>query len=325
MNLNKVLLIGGSGFLGASIAEQLVREGIVVTVPTRRAHRAKHLLMMPTVDIVEADVHDADRLAELICGQDAVINLVGILHGDFEREHVALPKLIAETCVATGTLRLIQMSALNASIAGPSAYLQSRYRGESAVLEVVKRHPTLNVTMFRPSVVFGEADRFLNMFATLIRLSPFVPLGSPDARFQPVWVEDVARAVVQCLAMRETFTRTYALVGPKIYTLRELLEFVMTVKGAHRPIVGLNAGLSMLQAALFERLPGRLITRDNVRSMSVASTSNEPFPPIFGVAHSMEVIVPGYLQTDATDATTAAGRARYNQFRHRAGRRLESA
>ena len=322
MNLNKVLLIGGGGFLGASIAEQLVREGIVVTVPTRRANRAKHLLMLPTVEIVEADVHDANRLAELICGQDAVINLVGILHGDFEREHVALPKLIAETCVATGTLRLIQMSALNASIAGPSAYLQSRYRGESAVLEMVKRHPMLNVTMFRPSVVFGEADRFLNMFATLIRLSPFVPLGSPTALFQPVWVEDVARAVVQCLSMRETFTRTYPLVGPKTYTLRELLEFVMTVKGAHRPIVGLNAGLSMLQAAVFERLPGKLITRDNVRSMRVASTSNEPFPPIFGAAHSIEVIVPGYFQTDATDA---AGRARYNQFRHRAGRRLESA
>ena len=319
MNIGKVLLVGGSGFLGASIAEQLVRKGILVTVPTRREERAKHLRVLPTVEVVEADVHDADRLAELVCGNDAVINLVGILHGDFAREHIALPKQIAEACVGTGTPRLIQMSALNASITGPSAYLQSRDRGEAAVLDVARRHPSLSVTIFRPSVIFGEHDRFLNMFATLIRFSPFVPLGSPDARIQPVWEEDVARAVVQCLPMRESFGHSYPLVGPHVYTLRELLEYVMYLTGQRRPIFGLGGGLSALQAAVFERLPGKLITRDNVRSMSIPNTSNEPFPAIFGEAHAMECIVPGYLQNNALDI---GGRARYSRFRHRAGRSL---
>ena len=319
MNIAKVLLVGGSGFLGAAIAEQLVRKGIAVTVPTRRAERAKHLLVLPTVEVVEADVHDADRLAELVCGNDAVINLVGILHGDFEREHVALPRQIAEACVSTGTQRLIQMSALNASITGPSAYLQSKDRGEAAVLDVAIRHPALNVTLFRPSIVFGESDRFLNMFATLVNFSPFVPLGSPDARIQPVWVEDVARAVVRSLAMRETFGHTYPLVGPRVYTLRELLQFVMRLTGHHRPILGLGTGLSALQAAVFERLPGKLITRDNVRSMSIPNTSSKPFPAIFGEAHAMESIVPGYLQNNARDI---AGRPRYDRFRYRAGRSL---
>ncbi len=319
MKISKVLLVGGSGFLGASVAEQLVRQGIFVTVPTRISERAKHLRVLPTVEILEADVHDADRLAELVCGKDLVINLVGILHGDFEREHVALPRQIAEACVAGGITRLIQMSALNASVTGPSAYLQSRGRGEEAVHDVAKRHPALDVTVFQPSVVFGARDRFLNMFATLATFSPVVPLGSPNARFQPVWVEDVARAVVQGLSMRETFGRTYPLVGPHEYTLRELLEYVMQVTGQHRPILGLGSGLSALQAAVFERLPGKLITRDNMRSMSIPNTSSEPFPAIFGEAHAMESVVPGYLHNDARDS---AGRARYDRLRYRAGRGL---
>ncbi len=318
MNINKVLLIGGSGFLGTSVAEQLVANGVAVTVPTRRTIRAKHLWVLPTLQAVEADVHYPDQLAELVCGQDAVINLAGVLHdakGDFERVHVALPRLIAETCVATGTPRLIQMSALNASMDGPSAYLQSRYRGESAVLEIARKNPSLNVTIFRPSIIFGEHDQFLNMFATLARFSPFIPLGSPEARFQPVWVEDVARAIVQSLAMRETFGQTYALAGPREITLRGLLEFAMHTSGHRRLILPLGPALSMAQAALFERLPGHLITRDNVRSMSVANTSREPFPAMFGRAQSMEAIVPGYMQAGVPDA---AGPARYDRFRQRA-------
>lgn len=311
------MLVGGSGFIGASVAEQLVRRGIVVKVPTRRAKRANHLLVLPTVEVVETDVHDVDVLAELVCGNDAVINLVGILHGDFAREHVALPTRVAEACVSTGTTRLVHMSALNASITSRSEYLQSKDRGEAAVLEVAKRHPSLNVTIFRPSVVFGETDRFLNMFATLVKFSPIVPLGSPDARFQPVWVEDVARAVVQSLSMRESFGHTYPLVGPHVYTLHELLAYVMHLTGHQRPIVGLGAAMSTLQAAVFERLPGKLITRDNVKSMTIPNTSGAPFPSMFGEAHAMESVVPGYLQADARDI---AGRARYDRFRHRAGR-----
>lgn len=317
MIVSKVLLLGGSGFVGRAVAEQLVRRGYSVTVPTRVAARAKHLLLLPTISVVEADIHDRSRLVALMRGQDAVVNLVGILHGDFEREHATLPRDIASACVEAGVARLIHMSALNADKDGPSEYLRSRGHGEAAVWSVARQSAGLDVTMFRPSVVFGQDDRFLNMFARLIRFSPFIPLGSPDALFQPVWVEDVARAFAASITMRETVGRTYPLVGPNVYTLRQLLEFVMAVTGRHRPIIGLGSTLSALQAAVFGLLPGKVITPDNLRSMRVPSTSDEPFPAIFGPVHALETVVPAYM---AADARHHPGRLRYDLHRRAAGR-----
>lgn len=315
MIIKKVLLLGGSGFIGASVAEQLSALDYFVTVPTRRRERGKHLFPLPTVDVVEADIFDPVQLEELISHHDAVINLTGILHGDFEHVHVTLPKFVAQACVKTGVNRFINMSALNADIDGPSEYLRSRGRGEAAVRAVANANPMLSVTIFRPSVVFGENDRFLNMFAGLLKIFPLIPLGSPDAKFQPVWVEDVARAIVTCINLPETENQTYALVGPRIYTLRELLNFVTTVTDKRRLIIGLGPTLSMLQANVFGMLPGKLITPDNVRSMSLPSTSDQPFPSVFGHAAAMESVVPAYLGDDA-----ASGRGKYQQFRDAAGR-----
>ena len=313
MNIKKILLIGGSGFIGRSIAEQLSAKGYFVTVPTRHRERARHLLVLPTVEVVDADVHDPQTLSGLIREHDAVINLIGILHGDFEREHVAFPRLVAETCAAVGVKRLIQMSALNANINGPSNYLVSRGRGEAAVRDVVRANPALKITFFQPSVVFGQNDKFLNMFAGLVRAFPVIPLGSADAQFQPVWVEDVARAISMSVAMSETHGETYPLVGPQVYTLRQLLELVIALKDKKRLVVGLGAGLSQLQASVFEFLPGKLITRDNLRSMSVPSTSATPFPRLFGTASPLESVVRGYMRA-------GTGRARYQTFRDDAGR-----
>ena len=313
MNIKKVLLLGGSGFIGASLADQLSSRGFFVTVPTRLRERAKHLLILPTIDIVEADVHDPKSLLALVREHDAVINLIGILHGDFEREHAEFPKQVAEACAAANVPRLIHMSALNADVTGPSKYLQSRGRGEANVLTVAKTHPALKVTMFQPSVVFGEHDKFLNMFVGLVKKFPFIPLGSADAKFQPVWVEDVARALVVSLTESATFGKTYPLVGPKIYTLRQLIEFVIAVTGKQRAVIGLGSGLSMLQAAVFEFLPGKLITRDNVRSMSLPNVSLAPFPAIFGTASDMEAVVSTYMHDQS-------GRGKYQNFRDHAGR-----
>lgn len=317
MNIKKVLLLGGSGFIGASVADQLSSRGFFVTVPTRVRERAKHLLIFPTVDVVEADVHDANSLLALVREHDAVINLIGILHGDFEREHAEFPKLVAETCAKEKVPRLIHMSALNADANayenGPSKYLQSRGRGEANVLGVAKASPELKVTMFQPSVVFGEHDKFLNMFANLVKIFPFIPLGSAGAEFQPVWVEDVARAIVESLTRSETFGRTYPLVGPKVYTLQQLIEFVVALTGKLRLVIGLGDGLSMLQAAVFEFLPGKLITRDNVRSMSLPNISATPFPAIFGAASDMEAVVSSYMRKQT-------GRGKYQYFRDHAGR-----
>ena len=317
MIINKVLLIGGSGFIGTSVAEQLSAQEIFVTVPTRRRERGKHLLLLPTVDVVEADVFQAAELEELVRHHDAVINLTGILHGDFERVHVALPKMVAEVCVKTGVKRLINMSALNADVSGPSQYLRSRGRGEAAVWSVANAHPALNVTIFRPSVVFGERDKFLNMFAGLVKIFPVIPLGSADAQFQPVWVEDVARAIVMSINHAATNNQTYPLVGPKVYTLRELLQFVAAVTAKRRLIVGLGSALSMLQAGVFGLLPGKLITPDNVRSMRLPNISDQPFPALFGHAAAMESVVPAYL---GGEGEGAGSRGRYRQFRDAAGR-----
>lgn len=311
--MKKILLLGGTGFIGSSVAEQLARQGVVVTVPTRKRERARHLLMLPTVELVGADIHDRAQLDSLVRGQDAVINLVGILHGDFERAHVALPRAVAEACARHRVPRLIHMSALNAGVGAPSAYLQSRGRGEAAVQAVANQTPGLKLTTFQPSVVFGRNDRFLNLFAHLLRFSPFVPLGSPHAQFQPVWVEDVARAIVMCLDNPITHGKTYPLVGPDVVTLRELLERVMAATGRRRPILPLGPALSGLQAFIFEHLPGKLITRDNVRSMSIPNTADTPFPAIFGPAHSLDNIVPAWL-------SPSQGRARYNALRAGAGR-----
>ena len=319
MIINNVLLIGGSGFIGSSVAEQLTAQNIFVTVATRRRERAKHLILLPTVDAVEADVFNAAELEDLVQNHDAVVNLAGILQGDFERIHVMLPKLVAEACAKVGVARLINMSALNAAVDAPSEYLRSRGRGEAAVWEVVKANPSLSVTMFRPSVVFGERDKFLNMFAGLVKMFPVIPLGSPDALFQPVWVEDVARAIVACLHQSAAKNQTYPLVGPKVYTLRAMLEFVVAATARRRVIVGLGPGLSMLQASVLGILPGKLITPDNVRSMRVASTSNQPFPAVFGRASAMEATVNSYLHPVAS-GSSVGGRTRYQQFRDSAGR-----
>jgi uncharacterized protein YbjT (DUF2867 family) len=315
MTINKVLLLGGSGFVGTSVAEQLSARGIFVTIPTRGLSRCKHLLLLPTVDVVEADIFDAAELEALVRQHDAVINLLGVLHGDFERVHVAFAKLVADTCAKAGVTRLIHMSALNADVNAPSEYLRSRGRGEAAVWSVCKSNPSLKVTMFRPSVIFGERDKFINLFAKLAKFFWVIPLGSAGAKFQPVWVEDVARAIVTSLDMAAAKGQTYPLVGPKVYTLRELVELVVAVTHRRCLIVGLGPALSMMQARVFGMLPGKLITSDNVRSMSIANISDQPYPVAFGSAAALEAVVPTYLGRE-----TAAGRTRYKQFRHAAGR-----
>lgn len=307
MNPARILLIGGSGFIGSAVAEALTKRGHVVTVPTRQRERARHLLPLPTCEVIEADVFDRATLDALISQHDIVINLLGILHGDFERVHAYFPKMIAESCAQNGVKRLIQMSALNADINGPSEYLRSRGRGEAAVLAVAKA-TGLAVTIFQPSVVFGAGDHFLNMFARLVKLFPVIPLGSPDAEFQVVWVEDVARAIAISIEMPECIGQTYPLVGPKTYTLRALIEFVIGLTATRCKVIGLGAGLSTLQAAVFELLPGKLITRDNLASMRLPSTSSTPFPAIFGAASAMEGVVPGYM-------SGGAGRGRYQRLR----------
>jgi len=316
MQVRNVCVIGGSGFLGRHVVHRLAADQIFVRVPTRRRERAKQLILLPTVDVVTADVHDPRVLERLVGSVDAVINLVGILHAargeTFERNHVELPRRIVAACRATGVKRLIHVSALKAALDAPSAYLRSKAEGEGQIRAA--QAIGIETTILRPSVIFGRDDSFLNLFARLARLLPIIALASPNARFQPIFVEDVARAMTQCLTNPHAFGHTYDLCGPSVYTLRQLVEYVCRTLGVRRPLIGLNESLSLLQAGLLERLPGQVMTRDNVYSMRVDNVCGCAFPELFGFSPTpLEAVVPEYL-------VGVTPRTRYHSLRYRARR-----
>lgn len=315
MRINQVCVLGGSGFVGSAIVHKLSAAGYAVKVLSRRREGAKHLTLLPNVQVAECDVFNDAELSMHMQSCDAVINLVGILHEGknvtFEAMHHDLPKRIAVLCERLGIKRLLHMSALQTSAEAPSAYLRSKAAGEAAVMAHSKK---INVTIFQPSVIFGRGDNFLNMLATVVKLMPVIALAKPDARFQPIWVEDVAEAFVSSLDNVATYGKTYELGGPRVYTLRELVEFVIFVLGKKRKIVGLNDKLSYWQAYAMEKLPIKLMTRDNFYSMQVDSICNGPLAAELGIKPTaIEAVVPEYLANDTP-------RAAYDRFRGMAGR-----
>ena len=315
MEISSVCILGGTGFVGRAIAEQLAPGAMRVRVVTRSEPRASRLRVLPTVEVMVADPHDAGSLARAFEDMDAAINLVGVLNSggrySFEAVHVDLPRKVAKAASSAGVRHLLHMSALGARENGPSEYLRSKARGEASLREAARGLP---VTIFRPSVIFGPGDHFLNLFAELARWLPVIPLAGAGARFQPVWVEDVARCFAAALGDPRTFGQAYELCGPKAYALEEIVRFVARTTGHERPIVGLPDGLARLQALVLERLPGKLMTRDNLSSMSVDCVCPGDFAPVFGFRPSpMEAVVPEYL-------AGSAARARYSRFRHGVGK-----
>ena len=295
-----IVVTGGSGFVGRHVVARLVEGGYRVVVPTRRRAGAGHLLLLPTVDVVEADIHDVAALTRLARGAGALVNLVGILNETggqrFSRAHVELAKTVVAACKAASVRRLLQMSGLNADPAGPSAYLRSKGEAEATIAG-----SGLDWTIFQPSVIFGREDAFLNLFARLQRVLPVVALARADARFQPVFVGDVAECFARALDLEATIGARYPLCGPRVYTLRELVRYVGELTGYPRPIVPLGARLGALQAFALELLPGTLMSRDNLASMSKDSVCGCDFPAVFGIAPTaIEAVVPGYLGSDAT-------------------------
>ena len=298
MSTTRICLIGGSGFMGRHLAAQLIKPGYQVRVLTRRRASHRELLVLPNLQLIESNIYDANALSTQLQGMDIVVNLVGILNerrrGDFQRAHVSLSQNIVDACRTAGVKRLLHMSALRADAQnGPSQYLRTKGEGEAIALAA----SDLQVTVFRPSVIFGADDQFFNRFAKLLALSPGIfPLACADARFAPVYVEDVAEGFVRAIHNPATFGQAYNLCGPTPYSLRELVEYTAKLTGHKRRIISLGNTLSWWQGFIMERLPGKPFSRDNYLSTRVTSLCKSQFPAVFGIKPaSIESVVPGYL------------------------------
>jgi NADH dehydrogenase len=311
MDIGSVCLLGGSGFVGRSIADQATERGIRVRVLTRNAARARSLTVLPTVELMEGDPFHEPTLAAAFEGMDAAVNLVGILHDSraqsFSAVHAELPRKVGRAASAAGIQHLVHVSALGASDKAPSNYLRSKAAGEAALRMGAGVVPW---TILRPSVIFGEGDRFLNLFAALARRFPVLPLAGADARFQPVWVEDVARCCVVALGDARAFGQAYELCGPRAYTLEELVRLVAATLGVRRRVLRLPPALGEMQAFMLEHLPGKLMTRDNLRSMGVPSVCAAGRPAICAFEPTaIEAVLPQYLGVASSGARYARYRA----------------
>ena len=314
MKIKRICMTGGSGFVGRSLANQLSSAGYKVRILTRQreSNRSK-LILLPGVELIETNIHEEANLVHHFQDCQAVINLVGILNekgrrgSGFPAAPVTLAEKIARACEQTGIRRVLQMSALNADAKkGPSYYLRSKGEAEDLLLQ----NKALDVTVFRPSVIFGAEDSFFNRFAGLLLFSPlFFPLACPASKFAPVYVENVAQAFLRVLEEPQSFAKTYSLCGPRVYTLQELVEYTAACKGSRARIIPLSAGLSRLQAMIFDFVPGKPFSTDNFHSASVDSVCENNDLATLGIeAQSLEGVVPFYLQG-------LNQRARYDQFR----------
>jgi NADH dehydrogenase len=315
----RILLLGGTGFVGRHVCEKLTRMGSSMTVITRRANQASAIQNLPRVTVIEGDVYNLEFLTQCMHKHDVVINLIAILHGTpaaFEKAHVQLPQVIAQACQDSGVHRLIHISALGASLTGPSEYQRSKARGE----EIFKQ-AGLELTLLQPSVIFGKEDKFLNLFAQLQSITPIVPLAGATTRFQAVWVEDVANAIAQCVFNIDTAGKTYELCGPEVFTLQELVQksgqWAGIRQGKGRLVFGIPHAMAWLQAFLMELAPGQpLMSRDNLASMEVDNVASDHALGLKDLnmeAAAVSSIAPGYLGTKGQSTAL-------NDYRAKAGR-----
>ncbi len=315
MTAKTICVLGGTGFVGHQLISQLTRAGYYVIAPSRNRERHRSLQVLPKVDVIDADIHDEETLNALFVGCHAVINLTAILNenkrGEFKKIHVELVEKIINACNHAGVTRLLQMSAINADAAkGSSQYLRSKGEGETLVLAA----KDLNVTTFRPSVIFGEDDSFFNKFAELLLNLPILPLTCPGSRMAPIYVSDVVAVMVEALSDRSTFGKSYDLCGPKNYTLQELVDYTNQLTGLKRTIIPLGNGMSAMMGRIMGMMPFKPFSHDNFLSLQTPAISDKDFPSQFGVIPvSIEIIVPKYIGA-------ANMRGRYDNIRQKAAR-----
>ncbi|MFC1748847.1 complex I NDUFA9 subunit family protein [Pseudomonadota bacterium] len=297
MTPKTICVLGGTGFVGHHLISQLTKAGYYVVAPSRNRERRRSLMVLPKVDVIDADIHDEETLKALFVGCHAVINLAAILNenkkGDFQKIHVELVKKVTNACKEAGVERLLHMSALNAdAVKGTSGYLRTKGEGE----DLAHNAEGLKVTSFCPSVIFGADDKFFNKFAFLLLNLPVLPLACADARIAPVFVADVADAMVKSINDKETYGERYELCGPDVINMKQAADYVNRLTGLHRSVIPLGNGLSGIQARIMGLMPFKPFTYDNYLSLQTPSVSDKPFPERFGIHPTpMETVVPKYI------------------------------
>jgi NADH dehydrogenase len=301
MPSRSVCILGGTGFVGSRLVTRLIADGHRVKVLTRNRERNRHLLVLPDLNLVNADVHDPRQLAQHFAGCDCVVNLVGILNergrgAGFRRVHVDLARKVVRAARSSNVSRLLQMSALAASAeSAPSLYLRTKGEAENVIRK--ESANALHWVIFRPSVIFGPRDSFINRFARLLRIIPLVfPLARASARFAPVYVGDVVDAFARCVVRDDALGASLELCGPEVYTLRDIVEFTAGVLGLHRLVLELPDVLGRLQGFVMGFVPGKPFSTDNFRSLTVDSVcSSNGFAALGIQPHSMRALVQQYL------------------------------
>ena len=300
-HVQKITVFGGTGFIGRHLVRRLAKAGHSVRIPTRDPDKA--LFLKPMGDVgqivpVRCNPQADSSVAAALAGADVVINLMGILYETrrqkFQTVHVEDAARLARLAKEHGVHRLLHLSALGAHSHSPSRYARTKALGEQAVRTFFP-----HATLFRPSIVFGPEDGFFNLFAGLARLSPILPLiGGGTTRFQPVYVGDVAEALVTALENPATAGQLYELAGPQIYTFRALLEMMLRDTGQRCGLVSIPWCLAKFQAAFLEKLPAPLLTRDQVELLkrdNIADSQQKNLRSLGLTATPLEIILPTYL------------------------------
>jgi uncharacterized protein YbjT (DUF2867 family) len=294
-----ICVLGGTGFVGSRLCSRLIRDGHGLRVLTRNRDRHRELLVLPGLELVNANVHEPAVLAEQFRGRDVVVNLVGILNergrsgAGFRVAHAELARKVVAACRSAGVARLLHMSSLRAGVDAPSHYLRSK--GEAERVVRADSGP-IAWTIFQPSVIFGPGDGFVNRFAELLRVFPLLPLARAGTRFAPVYVGDVVEALARACDDPHTHGASFELCGPEVFTLRELVRYVAGVLGVRRGVLGLPDALGYLQALVLDFVPGKPLSLDNFRSLALDSVCTESgFARLGIVPTSLRAVVPGYL------------------------------
>jgi uncharacterized protein YbjT (DUF2867 family) len=312
--LQSIVVLGGTGFLGTRLVARLIKDGHQVTVLSRDREQHKHLLVLPGLTLENCDVYAEAQLSERFRGKDVVINLIGILNergfggSGFRRAHTELTRGVLQAARSAGAPRLLQVSALKAAPDAPSYYLRSKGDAEQLIRD---SGAALDWTIFQPSVMFGPGDSFLIRFARLLATIPFVlPLARPNARFQPVFVDDVVEALRRCLHGGSCSRQTYELGGPHTYSLREIVNMVAKLTGRRRWIMGLPGPLAWLQGLAMNFVPGRPFSSDNYRSLTVDSVcAQDGFAKLGIKPQSMVASASQYLGALEDNARLSRNRA----------------